>query len=353
MIISFPNNGLQPILTPDDRVVLTGKNALRVIDIPSGRMIADYKWCGGVIWGWRGRAVPKKEDEEARLAKLLVSRTEALKARDFSTFFAAMKAENIGLTVSKKRMVTLIKVGGDYKAQLWDLRTLQKIADLDLPGLHDEGDSAWPWDEGPEHYPRLGFSKDGESIFCWEPLHYFFWDAASGACTSTFNKTVFFGDTAKISIQMHGKYGPVSFHRYGEEMTFMDLQGNDLVQFHDAMPTLTTYELSPERSRVLEVSTEGIDGRSAISIHDMKTGKRLAKITCTARWNNAEFASNDRIVASGLISRTRTTIFRRVRPEQWWGVVWLWQFWLCVAVFFGCAGSLWCDRSNLRGAVAK
>jgi len=45
-------------------------------------------------------------------------------------------------------------------------------------------------------------------------------------------------------------------------------------------------------------------------------------------------------------------IYRRRRPEWWWGVLWLWEFWLTVALAALFVWSVWRDRKALRKEAA-
>ncbi len=47
----------------------------------------------------------------------------------------------------------------------------------------------------------------------------------------------------------------------------------------------------------------------------------------------------------------KIVIYRRRRPEWWWGIAWLWEFWLTLAFGLGLAWSLWRDWKGLREIV--
>ncbi|MHC4165274.1 MAG: hypothetical protein ACYSUM_24450, partial [Planctomycetota bacterium] len=45
-------------------------------------------------------------------------------------------------------------------------------------------------------------------------------------------------------------------------------------------------------------------------------------------------------------------LLRRIRPEWWWGVFWLWHFWVIVTLGLALTWSVWRDRRELRSRKA-
>ena len=75
--------------------------------------------------------------------------------------------------------------------------------------------------------------------------------------------------------------------------------------------------------------TAGFD--RTVRIWDAETGSELALLTDYA--NVVRFSpEGGRIVTAGVDGAAR--VWKRRRPEWWWGVFWLWEFWL-TAVFAG------------------
>ncbi|MHC4201011.1 MAG: WD40 repeat domain-containing protein, partial [Planctomycetota bacterium] len=94
----------------------------------------------------------------------------------------------------------------------------------------------------------------------------------------------------------------------------------------------------------------GCDDRFRVSVRDAENGHDLALLS-SGEWVEGIFALGADAVAlyynSGHID-----IFRRIRPEQWWGVFYLWHFWVIVALSVVLALSVWKDMRDLRKARA-
>ncbi|MHC5054703.1 MAG: WD40 repeat domain-containing protein [Planctomycetota bacterium] len=85
-----------------------------------------------------------------------------------------------------------------------------------------------------------------------------------------------------------------------------------------------------------------------VQLYSVKTGRLLAE------WPEAEgegFLGSDRIILSSRGEREGPRILRRIRPEQWWGVLALWHFWLIVALGGALAWSGWRDTKRMRGTA--
>ena len=113
-------------------------------------------------------------------------------------------------------------------------------------------------------------------------------------------------------------------------------------------------------------------GCKSVKIVGMPSGRPLADLTfpasiatdvrygaafATGGWalaicevNPKHAVENGRTVAR--TPDTRTLVWRRRRPEWWWGVFYLWEFWLTAAFAALFAWSVWRDRKSLRLAPA-
>lgn len=89
-------------------------------------------------------------------------------------------------------------------------------------------------------------------------------------------------------------------------------------------------------------------GDDTARIWDAATGEFLAAVPCVRR---CAVLQDRRLL---VFSEERGLwILRRLRPEQWWGVFWLWHFWLIVALGIALAWSGWRDiKRTRRGAGA-
>jgi len=65
---------------------------------------------------------------------------------------------------------------------------------------------------------------------------------------------------------------------------------------------------------------------------------------------HATFSPNGRAVAFSGPGNISVSIYRRRRPEWWWGVFWLWEFWLTAALATAFVWSLVADRRRLARA---
>jgi WD40 repeat protein len=84
-------------------------------------------------------------------------------------------------------------------------------------------------------------------------------------------------------------------------------------------------------------------GLGDLFLWDGQTGNRLCRIEGIRR---ATPLSDGRIVT--IESDYRVAIRARVRPEQWWGLAWLPEFWIAILLLMTLGWSLWRDRRLFR-----
>lgn len=103
-------------------------------------------------------------------------------------------------------------------------------------------------------------------------------------------------------------------------------------------PLIFNAEMSPDGSRLVtrRVVTGG-------RIWDTRTGALLASLRDIGMFR---FLGDRRLLVVN--GPERSSILRRVRPEWWWGILWLWHFWVIAALSFALAWSVWRDRRELR-----
>jgi WD40 repeat protein len=104
-------------------------------------------------------------------------------------------------------------------------------------------------------------------------------------------------------------------------------------------------KLLPDRDRIV---TWG-GGLRLAWIWDARTGRKLAEIPDGRGYN---FPGDDWIVAAHDHGEISTRLWRRIRPEWWWGVFCLWHFWVVVALSVALAFSVWKDVRDFRRARA-
>jgi len=90
--------------------------------------------------------------------------------------------------------------------------------------------------------------------------------------------------------------------------------------------------------------------RTVGAIWDARSGRKLAPLGRRTDGGPIAFSPDGERIVTHTWRGSTASIFRRQRPEQWWGVFWLWEFWLTV-VFAGVfVWSVWRDRRALQRA---
>ncbi|MCY3017849.1 MAG: WD40 repeat domain-containing protein [Planctomycetota bacterium] len=104
---------------------------------------------------------------------------------------------------------------------------------------------------------------------------------------------------------------------------------------------IITAEFSPDGARILTAS-----GCGDCTIWDVMTGGRLAVLRQDAGVQHVSFSSDGSRLAAA--SRDgKLSVWSRRRPEYWWGLAWLPEFWLTVVLAGAFAWSVWRDRRTL------
>ncbi|MGD0093164.1 MAG: WD40 repeat domain-containing protein [Planctomycetota bacterium] len=102
---------------------------------------------------------------------------------------------------------------------------------------------------------------------------------------------------------------------------------------------------SEDGPRVLAVDNSGC---GSVHIWDSRTGKHLAQLRSSdsdTYIHDATLSPNCARIA--IADRHRLKTFSRRRPEYWWGVAWLPEFWLTAVLALAFAWSVWQDRKTL------
>lgn len=173
-------------------------------------------------------------------------------------------------------------------AHIWDARTGAHIAKVDG---HDCDYPSW-----------IKYSSDGKRVMtCGADRTIRVWDAETGVCLFALCEA------------------PGDWEGIGEA------------------------EFTPDGSRIVTCGVHR--ARRAARIWDATTGKVLAAIPDVLEFCVLE---SRRIVVSYENAWPGTHVRRRIRPEYWWGVFYLWHFWVIVALGFALALSVWKDVRDLR-----
>lgn len=88
----------------------------------------------------------------------------------------------------------------------------------------------------------------------------------------------------------------------------------------------------------------GADEADGIGVWDAESGRLLASHDDEVLWGRP--ATDDWVVVK---LNGPLVHWRRARPERWWGVFWLWHFWLIVALALALVASGWQDIKRMKG----
>ena len=85
-----------------------------------------------------------------------------------------------------------------------------------------------------------------------------------------------------------------------------------------------------------------------VHILDAVTGKSLFALKGHAdNVTSAAYSPDGKRIVTGSFDKT-ARLWQRRRPEYWWGVAWLPEFWLTLALGLGLLWSVWRDRKGLK-----
>jgi WD40 repeat protein len=171
------------------------------------------------------------------------------------------------------------------------------------------------------------------------------WDAATGAPIVASPGTEPFEDPGPIAFSPDGRI--VAVIQSERSCGAMDVATGEIL--YKLRPGLETLRFSPRGTRLFAMD-DMMSG--LLHIWDARTGRPLASIH-GGRF--VDFIDEDRFLLSQpFIDEVASDwgnlgiIYRRIRPERWWGVFWLWHFWLIVALGVAVVWSGWRDVRRMR-----
>ncbi len=90
------------------------------------------------------------------------------------------------------------------------------------------------------------------------------------------------------------------------------------------------------------------EGTGIIQLYDLAVGLQKGEVNCGGVATRLALAANGERMAV-IRDPDRVHMYSCRRPEYWWGVAWLWEFWATLG--FGCflVWSLWRDRRMFAG----
>jgi len=281
----------------------------RWLDTVSGQNAAVIRWAGGE------------------------NRTIILRGHSGEVTQAAFSADG-------SRIVT---ASVDRSVRIWDAGTGRELLVLPLP-------------EG--NYQQAIFSADGDKILTTSDNEAGLWDAKTGRKLATF--TWDFEETDGLYPLTSVTAPPwlaLSPDGARVAVSFGGTTGLIWEASQPKKPLAVTgpayvFDFSPDGSRLL-----GTDDNEVACIWDARNGHLLARLgDANLKWNSGglAFIENGRAVRTVNFSPEHdgADVWKRRRPEWWWGVFWLWEFWLTVAFAGLFVWSVVRDRRALRKEAA-
>jgi WD40 repeat protein len=245
-------------------------------------------------------------------------RSQALSLKDLS----AKGSAPIFCRISPdgERLFTMIQVGDGFKAQLWDTSSLKKIADLELPWA-ERTRRIPPVKPIVRSGPYVSFSSDGRFVLCWYDDELRAWDSRSGLRIVSFRTGLAGLGGSSVHIDQFAEIARDRSLLLLEGLVF-DFQGNWISSCPYSGRCYST-EISPDGKRILFATSAGV------LISDSHSG---AHLTTFARSQDfiglsALFDAEGRVV---LLLNDGVQIYSRRRPEYWWGIAWLPEFWVAL-----------------------
>ncbi|HEY3321739.1 MAG TPA: WD40 repeat domain-containing protein [Planctomycetota bacterium] len=308
-----------------DGKYLLDSSHLRMANVEDGKQVLCVGKPTGAVWGF----FPPPEGEQAQkinAAKTLQEYAEH--AREFL----------VSSTVSGDKRVAATNILDTSTTRIWNLISGEKLSEIPVV----------------ERAFRL--SPDGSMLSTWNETEgaYSIWDTRSAALRVKLpvpgHVPVTTGVEHYEAFSQHGKLFAASREgvlrvwdcgaaRLKYEKT-IDLDGYALPQsFHDNDSRMALIVRLP-------------DGRQCVELRKSENGDLLARFNVHPDFNLAPFVLSpdcSRIVMPYNDFDERgslVAVCHRRRPEQWWGVAWLPEFWLTIVFSGGLVWSVWRDRRD-------
>lgn len=203
----------------------------------------------------------------------------------------------------------MVSTGLDGKAILWNMETGEKVAEL-----ISHKDKLTDISISPEKDQAVTGGFDGPKV----------WDLKSGSLIFELDR-----DHADLQVA-YSPDGKVIATADDSEIRIWDSSTGILRHTLSGHAGLLGFSWTGEKDRILSWGT----GRTA-RIWDTSRGSCLAVLSGHPGWvNNAILVSDDRIAtSSGRRESAVINIWRRARPEYYWGVLYLPHFWIATLLF--------------------
>jgi len=297
---------------------------LRLFDIENKKEML----CVGLntenIWGAYPNPTP---EEDAKLTAASTLKEFEEPAKPFLT----------RSTVSADRRIAATNISGLTKTQIWNLTDGKKICEV----------PAMDWE--------FRLSPDGRFLATHSEEKFSIWDARKGTLVSTlpapFTKDGNGQYDAELAFSKDG--GLFVCANWDDGIRLWDTHSGKLKFTAPAKISRTSYlAFFPDGMRMAcnEYLHNGDTAENAIHLRDTVTGELLAILKADPEDDNGtEIFSispdgNQILAEYNFIEHYSMALWRNRRPEYWWGVAWLPEFWMTVVFASGFVWSVWRDR---------
>ena len=197
---------------------------------------------------------------------------------------------------------------------------------------------------------RVSFSSDGRrllSVHASEEDACFVWDIATGRQVAALGRgSGQWGHTflprPGLMLAWQGDFSVGSSWRV---CVVRESDGSIVLNLTDCRSSPERVYPSPDGRRI----AAPLDEYDGLGLWSLETGECLAELLPRDELvTGVSFSADGRSLAVG--SDYRALLYRRRRPEWWWGVFWLWEFWLTAALATAFVWSLVADRRRLARA---
>lgn len=236
-----------------------------------------------------------------------------------------------------------------HVTDIWDVATATRTASL----VSEERDLFPPCYSMSSHTTRgyfsLAWSPDGKGLIAASEGTARAWDVETARLRFVFREH--FGPICSVAFSPDGRRAVTADIHYAARVWDVRTGKQGLIVNGKAdfdvggAPERHCAVWSPRGDRIVTASFTDF-----VHIWDSRTGESLATPGIAREWIYDAVFSPDgaRLLTWGGDS---ARIWRRRRPEWWWGVLWLWEFWLALGL--GCAFgvSLWRDLKACEPAA--
>lgn len=314
-------------LAPDNRFLFVS-GPVKVWDAETGALKMELSRPKGIrIYSRTGPSTAALEPEESNARKRIESSNNVSDLGEYAKIVGADRnsiGDNLLLeiysSVSPNGCLVLTSVTGSAKVQLWNTASRQKTCDISLP-------------ETPPIVEEAVFSPDSKLV---------------AIRSESFPTYIFSTETGHLVSQLPVDDLIESFSNDNKRLIVrLRIKGTDCG--FEIIDTLTGGLVF----RIGEPSTFSADGMRAVTVNKSReafvTNLLDDDIVFLERISHANpvwlSPRGDKLVLHD--SPETLSIWHRRRPERWWGIFWLPEFWL--TVLFTCALA-WSFRRDLRAA---